>query len=123
MGKREAPSDAPVGDASVKYAEATDADCAPEILDLMNKLRSRFTQARSSMDARKSEDIEKKLENLYSSLRNGYVSNNTIDHLCTAIQASENSDTAVVQRCLQDIAKTDFDSSKAWLPALKQMFR
>lgn len=121
--KGTAPVDAAGNAALQSYSAPTDQDCAPEILGVIEKLRSRLVEARKSMDARKCDDIEKKLENLYTSLRNGFVSNKTTEQLCAAIQASEGSDIAVVQRCLQDIAKTDFDSSKAWLPALKQLLR
>jgi len=97
--------------------------CSPEVMQLKNSLNARLDQARRSMDARKHSDVEQRLNRLYEMLQTGIIGSDTIARLLETVQAAEQGDTATVQRCFLEVAKTDFESSKAWLPALKQLFR
>jgi len=97
--------------------------CNPEVMQLRNSLTMRLAHARTSMDARKHNDVEQRLNRLYEMLQTGIIGSDTIARLLETVQAADQGDTATAQRCLLEVAKTDFESSKAWLPALKQLFR
>eukprot|EP00931_Biecheleriopsis_adriatica_P038943 TRINITY_DN22275_c0_g1_i2.p1 TRINITY_DN22275_c0_g1~~TRINITY_DN22275_c0_g1_i2.p1 ORF type:complete len:248 (-),score=60.84 TRINITY_DN22275_c0_g1_i2:12-728(-) len=104
-----------------------DADASEEVSDevatLITTIESRLAEARKSGDARRCDEFAKRLESLFAALRSRFVNANTLSQLLAALKAAEEKDSTAAQKCLQEIAKTDFETSKTWLPALKQLLR
>lgn len=110
-------------DGGIAASAPGDQDVSPETLRVIARFGELLAQARNTLDAKKCDDIAKRLDDLYTALRNGFVTATTVQHLVAVAQATENGDVPSAQRSVQEIAKTDFQDSKSWLPALKQLLR
>eukprot|EP00931_Biecheleriopsis_adriatica_P038944 TRINITY_DN22275_c0_g1_i3.p1 TRINITY_DN22275_c0_g1~~TRINITY_DN22275_c0_g1_i3.p1 ORF type:complete len:267 (-),score=69.17 TRINITY_DN22275_c0_g1_i3:12-785(-) len=118
---------APVKVPDADGQKLADADASEEVSDevatLITTIESRLAEARKSGDARRCDEFAKRLESLFAALRSRFVNANTLSQLLAALKAAEEKDSTAAQKCLQEIAKTDFETSKTWLPALKQLLR
>mmetsp|Transcript_13310 Transcript_13310/g.27670 ORF Transcript_13310/g.27670 Transcript_13310/m.27670 type:complete len:254 (+) Transcript_13310:80-841(+) len=100
-----------------------DLELSAEARHVIDTLGALLAGARNSADAKTCDDIAKRLEDLYASLRNGFVSASTCQQLLAFAEAADRKETKAAQSCLREIAKTDFQNTKAWLPAVKQLLR
>jgi len=121
--KQHAPTTEGSAQLLVSSQDQSAESCNPEVLQLKNSLTMRLAHARTCMDTKKHNEVEQRLNRLYEMLQTGIIGPDTIARLLETVQAADQGDSATVQRCFLEVAKTDFESSKAWLPALKQLFR
>merc|ERR1711971_818471 len=82
-----------------------------------------LSEARNSDEAKKFNDISKKLEDLYAALGNRFVNASNYQQLLVIAEAVEKQDAKAAQKSLQEIVKNDFQNTKSWVPALKQLFK
>lgn len=104
------------------YRGPSDTELSPEINKVIEALQLSLVAASKSMDAMRMGNLTRKVDNLSEALKNGFVKASTFEQVCALIKAAEQKDTATAQRCCTEIAKTDFEGSKTWLPGLKQLF-
>lgn len=117
-----AKNEAPLQAAESGYVAPTQ-DLSADSTHIIKTFGAAFSEARESLDAKKTDEISKKLEVLYTALGNGFVNATSCQQLVAAALAVEEKDVKAAQQRLQEIAKTDFQNSKAWLPALKQLLK
>lgn len=118
-----AQDEAPMEAAGGCYNAPVNQEISEETAYVIKSLGELLDVAQKSLDGKKCDDIAKKLESLCDALRNGFVNNVTCQQLVAIAQFAEQKDSAAAHKCLQEIARTDFQNTKTWLPALKQLFR
>lgn len=75
----------------------------------------------SQQDARKRDDISKRLNELYEKLQHGYVSTPTSQKVIAMVGAIEQQDFMSANKIQVELSTADWDKNKNWLMGLKRL--
>lgn len=72
-------------------------------------------------NAKKRDDIAKRLEELYMKLQTGQVKTTSSAKVLQMVEAVEGQDYAAAVRIQNDLCSSDWDSNKVWLQGVKRL--
>lgn len=80
-----------------------------------------LNQSAQDGNARKRDDIAKRLEELYSRLSSGQIKTQASQKVVQLVQAAEQGDFASASRIQMELCTVDWDANKGWLMGVKRL--
>lgn len=112
-----------VQDASANSGIAVMGDCVPphEVQHVKSVMEMLLNNSAQDGNARKRDDIAKRLEELYTKLSTGMMKTAASQKVVQLVQAVEQNDFATANRIQMELCTVDWDVNKGWLMGVKRL--